>query len=209
MTYGYVPDDDLDPPHPRADESPPEDESAPQDVPARAPIPAVSFAAPRTRSHSDTTTAELPPWVLPLVSQLVDVLRLPPSPTDGGEDPPLPPPPPEPRYSTVENWVSDWLAPMIVRRHGPEFRWCPQWWQHAEAISRLTGLWSTWETAYADSDAAMLSWYRDCLDHHLPVLCSGSGPFLNCSNDQGHNRSPGIVLQTIPTPDNFWGTASE
>jgi Domain of unknown function (DUF4913) len=95
---------------------------------------------------------------------------------------------------------------MIVRRHGPEFHWCPQWWQHPEAISRLTGLWSTWEAAATDSDIAMLSWYQDYLDHHLPVLCSHNGPFLNCSNDQGHSRSPGVVLQTVPSPDDFWGS---
>lgn len=53
----------------------------------------------------------------------------------------------------------------------------------------------------------MLSWYQDDLDHHLPVLCSRNGPFLNCSNDQGHNRSSCVILQTVECPDDFWGSA--
>ncbi len=51
----------------------------------------------------------------------------------------------------------------------------------------------------------MLSWYQDHLDH-LPVLCSNNGPFHNCSNNQGHNRSPGVIHQTVPCPNDFWGT---
>jgi Domain of unknown function (DUF4913) len=210
MTYAHAPDDAAPPPE-EGDESPPEegDPLAPEDVQApAAPIPAVSFAPANADVHDHAARGhpEDPPppsWVLQVVSQLTAALRPPPTPEAEPKEPP--PTPPQPRYPDLETWVSDWLAPMIVRRHGPEFHWCPQWWQHAEAISRLTGLWSTWEAAATDSDPAMLLWYQDYLDHHLPVLCSHNGPFLNCSNDQGHSRSPGVVLQTVPCPDNFWG----
>ncbi len=205
MTYAATPDDDG--PDSPEEEDPPEAEGGVS-------IPALAFPAPTPAAHPHPApepapaahtgdAAESPPaWVLPMVSQLVDALR----PPTLVREPSEPPPAPEPRYPNVQDWVTDWLAPMTVRRHGPDFHWCPQWWQHAEAISRLTGLWQAWEAAYADSDIAMLTWYQAYLDHHLPVLTSRDGPFLHCSNDQGHNRSAGVVLQTVAPPPGFWGT---
>ncbi len=209
MTYGAPAD-----PPPTSGEEPPagaQDEAPPPADQPPAPIPTISFTAPHADEHThpadDPADEAVPPtWVAPLLADLIDALRPPAPPT--ADAPPSPPPRPEPRYNTVEDWVSDWLAPMIVRRHGPEFHWCPQWWLHSEALSRLTCLWSAWEAAYAESDLAMLSWYHEHLDHHLPVLCSSHGPFHNCSNDQGHNRSPGIVLQHAPIPDTFWDTGA-
>ena len=52
---------------------------------------------------------------------------------------------PEPVYTAVEDWVIDYFLPMFRRTLGGEYRWCGQWWQHGEAISRLTSLWHAWE----------------------------------------------------------------
>ncbi len=41
-------------------------------------------------------------------------------------------------YTALEDWVTGYFLPMFRRTLGGEFRWCAQWWQHGEAISRLT-----------------------------------------------------------------------
>ena len=55
--------------------------------------------------------------------ELVDTLRPPPSPPASETAPP--PPAPQPRYPDLKAGINEWLAPMIARRHGPEFHWCP------------------------------------------------------------------------------------
>ena len=51
----------------------------------------------------------------------------------------------QPVYGSVQEWVTSHFLPMFRRPLGGEFRWCAQWWQHAEAITRLTALWHSWE----------------------------------------------------------------
>ena len=55
--------------------------------------------------------------------------------------------PKEPKYRAVEPWVQYHFAPMYSRNVGNKWRWCRQWWKHAEAISRLEALWRSWEAA--------------------------------------------------------------
>jgi len=67
-------------------------------------------------------------------------------------------------------------------------RWCPQWWAHAEALSRLEALWRTWEAARLDPLQGIAVWYRDFCDPQLLVLFSPAGPFAQCTAER---HSPG------------------
>ena len=100
---------------------------------------------------------------------------------------------PEPLYASVQDWVSEHFLPMYRRPLGGEFRWCPQWWRHAEAITRLTALWQSWEAMRLQPGTGTASWLRDYLDHQLPVLLGRGGPFAQCSEDEHieppHRRS--------------------
>jgi len=98
----------------------------------------------------------------------------------GGEDSP----PPQPLYGSVEAWVRGQFLPMFRRPLGGEYRWCRQWWQHAEAITRLTALWHSWEALRLEPGTGMATWLRDHLDHHLIVLLGRGGPFAQCSEDE-------------------------
>src|SRR5664280_721364 len=49
------------------------------------------------------------------------------------------------RHPTLEDWVTEFFAPTFCRSISPGVRWCAQWWDHAEAISRLEALWRSWE----------------------------------------------------------------
>jgi len=93
-------------------------------------------------------------------------------------------PPPQPVYDGVEDWVTGQFLPMFRRPLGGEYRWCRQWWQHAEAITRLTALWHSWEALRLEPGTGMASWLRDHLDHQLPVLLGRGGPFAQCSEDE-------------------------
>jgi len=91
---------------------------------------------------------------------------------------------PQPVYDSVEAWVTGQFLPMFRRPLGGEYRWCRQWWQHAEAITRLTALWHSWEALRLEPGTGMAIWLRDHLDHQLTVLLGRAGPFAQCSEDE-------------------------
>jgi hypothetical protein len=120
--------------------------------------------------------------------------------------PASPPPPssrpePEPLYGAVEDWVNGQFLPMFRRPLGGEFRWCCQWWRHAEAITRLTALWHAWELMRLEPGTGIAVWLRDHLDHQLPVLLGRSGPFAQCSEDEHIEPRQAIVT---PPPPGWW-----
>lgn len=92
--------------------------------------------------------------------------------------------PPQPVYGSVEDWVSSHFLPMFRRPLGGEYRWCAEWWRHAEAITRLTALWHAWEALRLQPGTGMAAWLRDHLDHQIPVLLGRTGPFAMCSEDE-------------------------
>lgn len=107
----------------------------------------------------------------------------------------------EPRYPSLEEWVVDHFAAMYSRPTNPSVRWCAQWWDHAEAISRLEALWRSWEVARLDELRGMALWYRDVLDPQLAVLLSAAGPFAQCTPDR---HAPSKPLPTVSAPEGYW-----
>jgi hypothetical protein len=110
--------------------------------------------------------------------------------------------PPQPVYGSVQEWVTSHFLPMFRRPLGGEFRWCAQWWQHAEAITRLTALWHSWEAMRLQPGTGMAIWLRDHLDHQLPVLLGRTGPFSMCSEDEHIDPRQ---ARTQQPPDGWWG----
>jgi hypothetical protein len=108
---------------------------------------------------------------------------------------------PEPAYLTIEDWVSGYFLPMFRRTLGGEFRWCHQWWNHGEAISRLTALWHAWEVLRLQPGTGIATWYRDYLDQQLPILMGARGPFYQCSETS--HREP-RQADTAPVPGDWW-----
>jgi len=109
--------------------------------------------------------------------------------------------PPEPVYTAVEEWVTEYFLPMFRRTLGGEFRWCARWWQHGEAISRLTSLWHAWEVLRLQPGTGIATWYREHLDHHLPILMGARGPFYQCSENA--HREP-HEAGVAPAPAGWW-----
>lgn len=82
--------------------------------------------------------------------------------------------------------------------------WCPQWWDHPEAVNRLSALHAAYIQAVADN--TMSSWWVQHWDSHTRVLFSQHGPFENCqSRHTFYERSDQYNprLQTISPPANW------
>ena len=86
---------------------------------------------------------------------------------------------PELFYPNVAEFVSNKLANTYRRQLNVQggVTWCPQWWKHAEAISRLEALWRSWEYLRRDPATGMSVWWRDHADPHMGVLMDPQGPF--------------------------------
>jgi hypothetical protein len=112
--------------------------------------------------------------------------------------------PPTTVFGSTEEFVRVRLAPGYRRDvvDNREIRWCPQWWRHEEAISRLEALWRTWEHFRRDPTTGMSVWWRDHADHHMSVLMSSDGPFSKCSAAHGHHTADNAIapLPTDPAP---------
>jgi Domain of unknown function (DUF4913) len=113
---------------------------------------------------------------------------------------------PEPVYYALEDWLTGYFLPMFRRTLGGEYRWCHQWWQHGEAISRLISLWHAWEVLRLQPGTGIATWYRDHLDHQLPILMGPRGPFYQCSETT--HREPHQADAT-PAPDDWWDLGDE
>jgi hypothetical protein len=82
--------------------------------------------------------------------------------------------------------------------------WCPQWWRHPEAVSRLEALWRVWENLRLDGQTGMSVWWRDHADPHMARLMSTDGPFQGCTLEDGHK--PKVRdLPLEPPPDGLFG----
>jgi hypothetical protein len=114
--------------------------------------------------------------------------------------------PPEPVYTAVEDWVTDHFLPMFRRTLGGEYRWCGRWWRHNEAVSRLTALWHAWEVLRLQPGTGIATWYRDHLDHQLPILMGARGPFYQCTETT--HREPREAA-AVPAPGDWWDTTAD
>lgn len=113
---------------------------------------------------------------------------------------------PDPAFGTVQDWVTSYFLPVFRRSWGGEFRWCPRWWDHAEAVSRLTALWRAWETFRLEPATGIADWYREHLDHQLPILLGARGPFYQCSDDEHRQPRQG---QAADPPPGWWDLLPE
>lgn len=110
---------------------------------------------------------------------------------------------PKPFFPDVEQWVAHWLTQVICRPQPNSLAWCPEWWAHAEAISRLEALWRAWEHLRLDGTTGMSVWWRDHFEPHWSVLTDVErGPFAECHNGHSDQLQP---LPAHPAPTGWWG----
>ena len=103
----------------------------------------------------------------------------------------------QPMYLDLGEWVSDHFIPVFRRTLGGQYRWCAEWWRHDEAVSRLKALWHAWEVLRLEPGTGIGTWYREHLDHQLPILMGARGPFYQCS-ETVHREPHEAAAQVLP-----------
>jgi Domain of unknown function (DUF4913) len=104
---------------------------------------------------------------------------------------------------TLVPWVENNITTLISRKvpttDGAP-KWCPSWWDHAEAIARLEALRRAW-IALSGVEGTGLVTYFDYLDRVLAVLTSDTGPFARCGP---HHHTPDRTLGHTPPPPEIY-----
>ena len=109
---------------------------------------------------------------------------------------------------TLVPWVEANITTLISRKvpttDGAP-KWCPQWWDHAEAIARLEAARQAWITLSSAGGTGMVT-YFDYLDRVvLAVLTSETGPFARCGPRYHTVERP---LGHTPPPPEVHGEAT-
>jgi hypothetical protein len=63
-----------------------------------------------------------------------------------------------PVLGRLEVWVTGYFLPTFRRPFGREVRWCAAWQEHAEAVVRLEGLWSSWQALQVEPKLGIITW---------------------------------------------------
>jgi hypothetical protein len=98
-----------------------------------------------------------------------------------------------PTPAGLEAWVADTLAPLYARHIGPGWKWCPRWWSHEEAESRLSALYVGCKEA--QQTGRMLAWWRDA-DAVMAALADPSGTFAACGRE--HHPADPLPCEAAP-----------
>lgn len=95
-----------------------------------------------------------------------------PKPTDG----------PVQRFASLPVFVVEYVVPNWVHKLGESYggRWCSQWWEHPEAVTRLSALWEAFEVMRNEPPPSLSTWIKDHLDAHMAALTQIHGVFHNC-----------------------------
>ncbi|MFF0547211.1 DUF4913 domain-containing protein [Nocardia thailandica] len=117
----------------------------------------------------------------------------------------------EPRklhYARLDLFVENYLAHNFRREVSAQgsdrkLRWCPQWWDHGEVVSRLEALWMAWEQLRLGEGPELATWWIQYVDPTMAVLLDTEGPFKYCSAADGH-RPKMLKLPTIPAPEGWF-----
>lgn len=103
-------------------------------------------------------------------------------------------------YPDVASWVEGMLLPHHRRPLAGDTRWCPQWWDHTEALARLEALWRAWEHMRHQGPTGLAVWFRDYCDPMMAQLTSRNGPFHACKSDSRGGHQVPQVWPSVPPP---------
>ncbi len=94
-----------------------------------------------------------------------------------------------PVFGSLGEFVRDYLAPLYARQVSDTNQrvWCPRWWEHPEAVARLSAMWAAWEDLHTHGGPLGPSdWLLLHADRHMRELFDPDGPFKYCSPRGGH-----------------------
>jgi hypothetical protein len=102
-------------------------------------------------------------------------------------------------YANSLEFFTGTLGPSYVREvnGGSEFVWCPQWYKHVEALSRVETLWRAWEHLRLEGSLGLSTWWLNHADPHMRMLMAPNGPFKTCVYE-GHTPRDRPELLSLP-----------
>jgi hypothetical protein len=108
-------------------------------------------------------------------------------------------------YPNVVAFVEEYLAQLYQRQvtDTTDAVWCPEWWQHTEAVARLDALWRAWEYFRQNTSTGISDWFLDHADRHMKRLLAPNGPFKYCSPRHGHRTLLTPLPLRTPPPGMF------
>lgn len=101
-------------------------------------------------------------------------------------------------YGNVHEFVVDRFAYFFTRpAPGTGQVWCPEWYRHAQALSRLDSIWRAWEHLRFDPAFGMSNWWVHHVDPNMRALLDPvTGPFARCAG--GHQPAEPLPVMTAP-----------
>lgn len=114
---------------------------------------------------------------------------------------------PDLKFESVYDFVEEHLSDIYRRdvSNASQLQWCPHWWAHGEALSRLEALWRTWEHLRLDGATGMAVWWKDFADPTMAALFDPHGTFAGCSPERGHQpRLRQLPVVPMPIPELQW-----
>ncbi len=113
----------------------------------------------------------------------------------------------KPVYDSVVSFVENYVSLVYQRQvtDTTDTVWCPEWWQHPEAVARLDALWRAWEFLRQQDTTGLSTWFIEHADMHMKRLMDPRGPFRYCSARHGHKDllSP---LPNLAAPGEMWSS---
>lgn len=101
-------------------------------------------------------------------------------------------------FPDVFAFVDDLLVHVYARRHNlsQDFKWCPWWSRHPEAVSRLEALWKAFEALRQDPGTGGSNWWNHHADPTMHALTAANGTFKECSDSQ--HVAPPVLASISP-----------
>ncbi|MEU6801449.1 DUF4913 domain-containing protein [Streptomyces neyagawaensis] len=101
-------------------------------------------------------------------------------------------------YGNVGEFVTDRFVYFVSRPAPGSGRvWCPEWYRHPEALSRLDALWRAWEALRWDAGLGLSNWWVHHFDPTVRALLDPvTGPFAQCAD--GHSAPEPLLVETPP-----------
>ncbi len=100
--------------------------------------------------------------------------------------------------ASLEQWVDNEFAHLVEIRTGAATRWCLRWSEHPEAVLRLTAIREDYDNCLGNPQLGISGWLRTSVDHHLPRLTDGQGPFSGCTTTD--HEPPPVLPASITQP---------